>query len=143
MDIPEFDVTKCEPQDGMHVLAEGVVEVHCRAFLRHCIVERKIFTIDALNSKIKNFNFGHLQRDAPAPLLEGHLNDGLRQSASQIIVLANTLPFLIHEWIAQYENNNDKVDYVNVDDEIQDLEGIESRMHCFVRLTNHKCMLLI
>ncbi|XP_018369457.1 PREDICTED: uncharacterized protein LOC108765282, partial [Trachymyrmex cornetzi] len=70
MDIPEFDVTKCVPQDGMHVLAEGVVEVHCRAFLRYCIVEKRIFTIDDLNSKMRNFNFGHLKRDAPASLLE-------------------------------------------------------------------------
>lgn len=41
MDIPKFDITKCEPQDGMHVLAEGVVEVYCRTFLRHYIVEKK------------------------------------------------------------------------------------------------------
>jgi len=118
MNIPDFDITKCEPQDGMHVLAEGVVEVHCRAFLRYSIVEKKIFTIDDLNTKMINFNFGHLQRDAPAPLLQVHLDNGLRQSASQIIVLAHTLPFLIHEWIAEYKNNNDdKVDDVNVDDE--------------------------
>lgn len=52
---------------------------------------------------MRNFNFGHLQRDAPALLLEVYLDNGFRQSASQIIVLAHTLPFLIHEWITQYE----------------------------------------
>jgi len=82
MDIPNFDITKCELQDGMHVLTEGVVEVHCRAFLRYSIVEKKIFTIDDFNTKMINFDFGHLQRDALAPLLQVHLDNSLRQSAS-------------------------------------------------------------
>jgi len=42
MDI--IDVTKCLPQDAMHVLIEGPVQITCKLFLRYCIyVTCKLF----------------------------------------------------------------------------------------------------
>ncbi|XP_066588077.1 uncharacterized protein [Prorops nasuta] len=106
MQIPYFDVAMCFPQDAMHILIEGVLETTFRAFLRYCIMELKLFTIDDLNERLRNFDFKHFKSDKPALLLSCQLakDSHLRQSAAQIPVLYHTLPFLIGEWIIANDN---------------------------------------
>lgn len=75
--------------------------------MKYCIVEKKLFTVYEFNAKLSQFDFGHFSRDKPEKIDIDHLADNasLRQSAAQIIVLSNCLPFLIGKWII---NNNDK-----------------------------------
>ncbi len=48
-DVPLFDVCQCMPHDIMHVLLEGALPLHCKLVLRHCIVDKKYFTLEYLN----------------------------------------------------------------------------------------------
>ncbi|XP_043285551.1 uncharacterized protein [Venturia canescens] len=99
LDIDGFDVTMCLPQDGMHILSEGVIEIATRAFLRYYIYEKEYFSLIDLNDWISRFDFGHLRKNAPSAILQAHLmSDGhLRQSSSQMLALAHALPFFIGE----------------------------------------------
>lgn len=116
MDI--MDVTKCLPQDAMHILIEGPLEIACKLFIRYGI-EENAFTLDDLNTSMKNFNFGHFKNDKPAPVLNEHLQDGgsLRQSAAQMITLSYTLLFLVREWTV-----------------LRDSEDLNNRIDCHVKL---------
>lgn len=82
LDIDGLDLSVCLPQDIMHVLFEGVMEVECRLFLRFCIINKNLFSVADLNSKIDTFDFKHLQKDKPSLILDAHLDNELRQSAS-------------------------------------------------------------
>ncbi|XP_057329780.1 uncharacterized protein LOC130670395 [Microplitis mediator] len=107
-DIPFCDATLCFPQDAMHVLIEGVGEIGCRAFLRYCIFEKNLFTLDSLNERLQNFDFKHFQNEKPALILDSHLTeDGhLRQSAAQFLTLFHTLPFLIGDWLMESDDSD-------------------------------------
>lgn len=52
MNIPYFDVTTCLPQDAMHVLIKGPVEIICRIYLHYCI---KILNFSHLMISINNY----------------------------------------------------------------------------------------
>lgn len=118
-EIPYFDITKCFPQDCMHVLNEGVTELVCRLFLNYCIEEKGLFTIQQFNEQLMVFNFGHFNRDKPAIIQSNDLSDDkkLRQSAAQIFALAHILPFLIGKWIYNTED-----------------EDVITRLDCFILL---------
>lgn len=98
------DVTLCLPQNCMHILIEGPVEIAIRCLLKYFIFEMQLFTIEQFNKRITHFDYGHFKKDKPALILRNHLVDGvLRQSAAQIFTLAHMLPLLIADWM-QYEN---------------------------------------
>jgi len=59
----------------MHVLIEGPVQITCKLFLRYCIYDINLFTIDDFNDRIVNFDFGHLKKDIPALIQREHLAD--------------------------------------------------------------------
>ncbi|XP_011883997.1 PREDICTED: uncharacterized protein LOC105571135 [Vollenhovia emeryi] len=108
LDIPNFDVTTCLPQDTMHVLIEGIAVIACRKLLTFCIEEKHLFTLDEFNDRRSHFNYGPLQSDAPGVILQDHLhaNDHLCQTASQMIALVHSLPFLIGEWTIDKEEED-------------------------------------
>lgn len=107
LNSPNVDVTLCLPQDCIHILLEGPVEIAIRHLLKYCIFEQQLFTVKQLNERIICLDYGHLKNDKPAPILRDHLIDGhfLRQSAAQIFTLAHTLLLLTADWI-QYDNNH-------------------------------------
>lgn len=116
---PYIDVTVCLPQDAMHIIIEGPLEIMIRSFLRYCIIEEKLFIINDLNNSVTTFNFQHFKKDKPGLIQREHLIDNgcLRQKAEQIFVLAHTLLFLINKWI------------INCN-----AQGIIEHTHCFVLL---------
>ena len=122
LDITGFDVTKSLPQDCMHILSEGVVEISCRALLRFCILEKRLLNLAELNEHISFFDFGHLQRDSPAPILQSHLavDSNLRQTSSQILTLAHALPFFVGESV--------------MDENDENVQELTDRIDCHVRL---------
>ncbi|XP_034236312.1 uncharacterized protein LOC117642339 [Thrips palmi] len=102
-EAPYFDVTKCLPQDIMHVLNEGVVENVCRLLLKDLCLPpapraKPILTFDELNHVFESLcNFGHMQVNKPSPIEKGHVTGSkLKQSAAQMLVLMRVLPFVVH-----------------------------------------------
>ncbi|XP_066601545.1 uncharacterized protein [Prorops nasuta] len=101
MNVEAFDITTCLPQDAMHVLIEGPLEIAIRCYLMYRIKIKKLFTIRDFNQNLSNFDFKHLKKDKPAMVEAHHLEPAgsLRKSATQILNLAHILPFIIAEWI--------------------------------------------
>ena len=88
-----FQPTKQLPDDFMHVFLEGLVKHESRLFIDYCNKEEPHYDLDVINSKIKNFDYNHLQK--PSSIDSEHLSKGLKQSASQVLSLCVSLPFLV------------------------------------------------
>ena len=57
--IEGFHVVNSQlPQDAMHVILEGVLPMEIKALLFVYIYERKISTLDFLNKRMSNFDYG-------------------------------------------------------------------------------------
>ncbi|XP_014214166.1 uncharacterized protein LOC106643519 [Copidosoma floridanum] len=63
--IKVIDVTKCLPQDTMHVVIEGLLQLMCKLVLQKCIVQLQLFSVSKFYQKLNNFEFGHLKKDKP------------------------------------------------------------------------------
>ena len=56
---PYFDLCKCMPHDIMHVILEGILPLHCKLLLGHCIFQEHYFTLKKLNQLISDFEYGY------------------------------------------------------------------------------------
>ena len=67
-EVPYFDLTKCLVIDIMHVNFQGVLVNEIAYVLLHCSVDRKYFSLDDLNRKLKylpNLKELHLRNQCP------------------------------------------------------------------------------
>lgn len=104
-ECPGFDVTKCLPQDLLHLLAEGVVEMVCRLVLKDVCFPptpkgkrmKPLIPLSVVNDIIQNVcDFGHLNVSRPSPIEPSHVKGRkLKQSASQMLLLLYILPFIV------------------------------------------------
>lgn len=73
-EAPHFDLCKCMPHDIMHVILEGVLPLHCKFLLMHCIFEEHYFTLKLVNRLIAEFEYGYSEgRNVPRQLDSDHL----------------------------------------------------------------------
>ena len=49
------------PPDIMHDLLEGYIPYKMKLMLKHFVGEKHLFTLDGLNSCIKNFHYGYME----------------------------------------------------------------------------------
>lgn len=105
-EAPGFDITKCLPQDLLHLLAEGVVELLCRRILKDLCIPKKVgkktvkapLSLKVLNQAIETqCDLGHYNVSRPSRIEARHLKGSkLKQSGAQMMVLLHVLPFVIH-----------------------------------------------
>ena len=98
LEVPHFDLTACLVQDPMHVLLEGVALHGLSQALFHFIYVGRYFTLGWLNTCLKGFHYSYLHSHSkPAPIEKQHIDGtgSLKQTASGIMTLLQTLPFLI------------------------------------------------
>ena len=90
------------PHDAMHDLLEGLAPHEIKHMLLHYI-SNHVFTLQEFNDRLLNFNFGYSDTDKPLPILSTSLKSDkkLRSSASQMLQLVRTLPFLIADKIPE------------------------------------------
>ena len=102
MDIKYFSMfDNGLPHDAMHDLLEGLAPHEIKHMLLHYISNR-VFTLQEFNDRLLNFNFGYSDTDKPLPILSTLKSDKkLRSSASQMLQLVRTLPFLIADKIPE------------------------------------------
>ena len=68
-DIDNFHVVNQLPQDIMHILLEGVIPYELVQMLICFVVNRKYFTIDQLNDRIRCFAYSNQEaKDKPSPI---------------------------------------------------------------------------
>lgn len=96
-----FHVVDGLPADDMHDILEGVRQYKCKEMLNIFIYERKYFTLQQLNEKIKSFDFGYYN-DRNKPLLitrqalKGDANN-IRQKGLCFLCESDYCTIIVHE----------------------------------------------
>ena len=79
------------PHDIMHVILEGVLPLHCKFLLMHCIFKEHYFTLKLVN-QISECEYGYSEgRNVPRQLDIDHLKSSeskLSQSGSCLYIVA-------------------------------------------------------
>lgn len=89
-----FHVTSGLPPDIMHDILEGIVVVEIKCMLSVFIQDLKLFTLERLNNRIKNFPYGFPDsKNKPLPLPSSVLasHDSLKQSCKLFLGCNNCL----------------------------------------------------
>ena len=95
-EIPCFSVVKAMPHDIMHDLFEGVIPYELKLLIDHCSIANSYFSLATLNHRITAFDYGYSEiGDKPALIRECKL----RQTASQMWLLARTFPLLVDDLV--------------------------------------------
>ena len=97
--IPDFDVTKQLPQDIMHIFLEGILSYELKFLLKH-FFDSGLITLDQLNSKLKNFDYGYSNvKNKPSHIKQDDIdfksNSNLGQNAAQMWELSRILPLVL------------------------------------------------
>lgn len=93
---PFFKLTKCFPQDIMHILLEGVVP-HEFTLLVAYLLEEKYLTLSELNSKIESLQYNYHDLKNKPSIIQKEAMKGTKkigQNASQMWLLAIIFPLL-------------------------------------------------
>ncbi len=102
--LSEFSVVENMPHDIMHDLFEGVIPYELKLLLRYCINE-SYFNLPTLNHRLSAFDFGYSEiGDRPASI---ESEQKLRQTASQMWLLARIFPLLVGDLIPRGNSNWD------------------------------------
>ena len=95
-DVPYFNVTKCFPQDLMHVVLEGILNQEIRLILKHFVLDEKTVTLSVVNAFLKGFPYPCDASARPSEIEKKHLTSTkLNQYSAQMIVFAYLMPFLL------------------------------------------------
>ena len=107
MDVKYFSIFEYGlPHDMMHDLLEGLVPHEIKLLLLY-YTSNHYFTLREFNERLINFNFGYSEKDKPLPILSTILKSDkkIRASASQMLLLVRTIPFLIGDKISENEDH--------------------------------------
>lgn len=103
-EIPGFSVINGLPHDIMHDLFEGVIPLELKLLICHC-VQKKYFTIDFLNERIRTYDFGN---NKPIPIdvrITKVPSVKIRQSVSQMMALTREFTLLIGDKVPEDDQN--------------------------------------
>ncbi|CAH0546898.1 unnamed protein product [Brassicogethes aeneus] len=101
--VSSFHVTENFCVDIMHDILEGVCIFDTALILNYFIYDLKIFTLNALNSKIESFDYGS-ETNIPPKIREDDLKKkSIKMSASEMLTFISLLNLMIGPWIP--ENN--------------------------------------
>lgn len=87
------------PHDFMHVILEGCLPYTIKHLLHAAVYEEKKLTLNKLNDCIKNFDYSYIDSpNRPSLIQSAHIkeNGNLRQSATQMLLLARLLPVFLN-----------------------------------------------
>ncbi|KAK3927031.1 Dual specificity mitogen-activated protein kinase kinase 1 [Frankliniella fusca] len=105
LELDYFDVTVSLPQDIMHLFLEGILSTGCRLILHDAVKEKKL-PITSVNNFLDNHDYGSFKSDKPSKIKSEHLNTGLKQSSSQILMLSFLVPFIVKGHCDKAKMNN-------------------------------------
>ena len=93
--------------DIMHDMLEGVCVFDLSRILRAIVLEKKIISLEYLNSRIQHFDFGALESDSkPGTITSDALRTGnLRTSASEMLCLVRNLGLMIGDLVPENDEH--------------------------------------
>lgn len=101
--LKSFNVVHNYAVDMMHDLFEGVCHYDICHILKFYTQTKKIFSLETLNLRKKNFNYGLLEiGNFSQPILERHLNQNrLKMTASEMKSFIRLFPLIIGDLISE------------------------------------------
>lgn len=100
-----FDPTKCFPQDLMHLMHEGIMNLELRLLLEN-LLDAGLIDIDTINYKISRLKFPR-EFTIPPPILLHEIKEKkskLSFSASEMASLCIALPLVLREFVSEVDN---------------------------------------
>lgn len=99
--IPFFHVTESSAEDVSHTVEEGIVKYNISDALYFLIHDDKIFTIQQLNRRIKEFSYAPEEKsNKPHSILMEHLkNHKLRMTAAETATFIHNITFIIGDLV--------------------------------------------
>ena len=97
--IYQTDVTQQLPQDIMHIFLEGILSYELKFLLKHYF-HAGLFTLEQLNTKLKNVNYGYSSvKDKPSFIKQDDMDfksdSNLGQNAAQMWELSRIIPLIL------------------------------------------------
>ena len=100
--LPHFSVIDGMPHDIMHDLFEGVIPYELKLLMASC-ASKSYFEVNVLDERLRAFDFGYTEiGDKPARIDD---LSKLRQSASQMWLLARVFPLLVGDLVPRDDKN--------------------------------------
>ena len=109
LDIPFYSMFKGGlPHDSMHDILEGVAPLEISLLLCHCIISKRLLSLEEYNRRLLQFDFGYTEASKAPPITSrSTLIDGkhLKASASQMLLLIRILPLMVGDLIPESDPN--------------------------------------
>lgn len=103
-DVRGFKVLDQVGVDMMHDLLEGVIKYDLSFLISYYVLELKLFSLEVLNNRITNFDYGPDKGSKPSILNMDHIRkDTVRLSASEMMSLVRYFGLLVGDFIPQNE----------------------------------------
>lgn len=103
-DVKGFKVLDQIGVDLMHDLLEGVIKYDLSFLISYCVLELNLFTMEVLNSRMINFDYGPDKGSKPSLLNINHIRKNtIRLSASEVMSLVRYFGLLIGDFVPQNE----------------------------------------
>lgn len=94
--FPSFHVIENNVVDLMHDVKLGYIQFFLQKALRYFISTYTNLSLEKLNERIQNFDYGHReQANKPGLILESHLKNKLHLNANEAIALLRLLPLIL------------------------------------------------
>lgn len=100
--LTDFDPTTGAPPDIGHDFYLGIVPLEVKKFLEHFCIKNNWMSLDIFNERVANFDYGYSEKSSkPSPIKRDHItgNKRIKQTASQMWLLAIILPFTVTDFI--------------------------------------------
>ena len=99
--VQGFHITKSVALDIMHDVSEGVAMYTIPKIIDYLIFELQVFSLDTLNYRIKNFNYGILEKSNKPPIISVYKSSKTSISlfASEITCFVRYLGLMIGEFV--------------------------------------------
>ena len=111
------------PQDIMHVLFEGVLQLEVHLMLKHFLCVAHYFTLDTLNTRIDNFAYSRTEarNRPPKSFTSGHITgsgklplSGMRHTCTYMHTVFSVTPACVISYVCMYVcNSGTNVDICN------------------------------
>lgn len=103
-DLKYFHICDNQTGDPMHTVLEGILVSAIKLFLKFVISKNNMITLEEINWRIFNFNYGKLeQKNKPSPIRLDKTGNLIGERAAQNWCLGRFLPLILSDVISSEE----------------------------------------
>ena len=112
--MQNFHIAKNWSMDVMHDFMEGVATYVIHAVLKTLIYEKKLFSLQTLNNRLLNFNYGPGNPNKPPEIKEKTFKNRstLKMSAAEVLCLTRYLCLIIGDLVEENDEHYELLKYL-------------------------------